>query len=264
MEKDRAFSHVDAHPDLSDLLVAYLLAAEQRLDVSAMHAIGRLLAPAPPGGHVLDAGCGVGGAALKLAQDVGPEGTVVGIDLSETMVAVASGRAVGPVRFEVGDVTALSYPDGEFDLVRCERVLQHVSDVDLAVRELVRVCRPGGRVLLLDTDWTTLAVDPDDPVLVRGLSEFPGRTPHKRSGFELRGRLVRAGCREVHVVPHVFVLTSQRDAAGLLPMFDPGLPAGTPLLADDLRPAWFAALAAAEASGELFVTFTAWVAAGRR
>lgn len=258
------FRDLDAEP-LAPYLVDYLLAVERRPDVVRMHALASTLSAPPPGGSALDAGCGVGGAALCLGRAVGPLGTVIGLDISEAVLAVARERASGPVRFQQGDVRDVPFPDDEFDLVRCERVLQHIPDAQRAVHELVRVCRPQGRVLLLDTDWGSLACDGVDPDLAGEVLGAVWRVvAHPRSGVQLRGRLLQAGCQDVHAVPCVFSMTTVADAAGLVASFRRDLPAGVPLLPDHLRKAWFAAVDAAQAAGELFVTFTGWVAVGRK
>jgi ubiquinone/menaquinone biosynthesis C-methylase UbiE len=118
------------------------------------------------GDRLLDVGCGLRDTTLALAEDVGTTGAVVGIDASRAMLAIAQQRAgvsTGSVRFSVGDATALDEPDGSFDVVRCERTLQWVADPEAAVAELVRVLRAGGRLSLIDTDWSTLELDVDDP-----------------------------------------------------------------------------------------------------
>lgn len=258
------FRDVDSDP-LAALMVQYVLTAEAREDVRRMRALAASLASPPPGGSALDVGCGAGGAALELGKAVGPLGTVLGLDTSFEMLAVARRRAAPPVRFEQGDLMALPLPDDELDLVRCERVLQHVPDADAAVREMVRVCRPGGQLLLLDTDWGSAACEGVDPALVADVFAAPlALAAHPRSGVELRGRLVRAGCQDVRVAPFTFVMTTAADAAGLVIPFRRDLPSGFPLLPDHLRPGWYAAVDAADAAGELFVSFTAWAAAGTK
>jgi SAM-dependent methyltransferase len=105
------------------------------------------------------------GSALALAPDLGGSGEVVGIDASAEMLAVATERALGAPcrqRFSVGDALALDQPDGSFDAVRSERTLQWVSDPARAVTEMTRVLRPGGRLSLIDTDWSTLVIDVGD------------------------------------------------------------------------------------------------------
>lgn len=119
-----------------------------------------------PGERVLDVGCGLGDAMLALAGDLGPDGEVVGIDVSAAMIAVARRRAASApcaTRFAVGDALALAEPDQSFDAARSERTLQWVADPQRAVAELARVVRPGGRLTLLDTDWSTLRLDIGNP-----------------------------------------------------------------------------------------------------
>ena len=121
------------------------------------------------GGHRLrDVGCGLGEAALGLAEDLGAEGEVVGVDVSSEMIAVARRKASAAtcrVRFAVGDAGALDEPDDSFDAVRSERTLQWLADPAAAVAEMSRVVRPGGRLSLIDTDWSTFAIDVGDDEL---------------------------------------------------------------------------------------------------
>lgn len=77
--------------------------------------------------RLLDVGCGLGDAALTLAQELGDDGELVGIDASTEMLGAARGRArdaTCPVRFSAGDACALEEPKDYFDVVRCERTLQ--------------------------------------------------------------------------------------------------------------------------------------------
>ncbi len=117
------------------------------------------------GQRLLDVGCGLGEAALALADDLGDDGEVVGVDVSAEMVRVAqtkAGAARCRVRFTVGDACSLAEPDDSFDVVRSERTLQWLTDPVAAVAEMARVVRAGGRVSLIDTDWSTFAIDVGD------------------------------------------------------------------------------------------------------
>ena len=64
-----------------------------------------------------------------------------------------------PITFEVGEVQALPFPDGTFDVCRAARLLEHLSDAERALTEIVRVSRPGGRIVVFDFDWDTLIID---------------------------------------------------------------------------------------------------------
>lgn len=109
--------------------------------------VAQLLAPLTGTERALDSGCGAGALAFALAPLVG---SVVGVDLSEDLVA--AGRKLAPANCEltVGDSTALPFAYGSFDLVGCVRVLHHARRPELVVSELARVTRPGGRILLVD------------------------------------------------------------------------------------------------------------------
>jgi SAM-dependent methyltransferase len=125
------------------------------------------------GQRLLDVGCGLGEAALALAPRLGGGGEIVGVDASAAMVRAARSRAGAapcPVRFVVGDARALREPNDSFDAVRCERTLQWLADPTAAVNEMARVVRPGGRMSLIDTDWSTFAIDVGDDDLAARVS----------------------------------------------------------------------------------------------
>jgi SAM-dependent methyltransferase len=101
--------------------------------------------------HALDAGCGTGNFLVPLARRlVGQGGTVVGLDLSAGVLATARARVEAdglPATCQVGDVEALPFADGTFDLALANFMLYHVPDLDKGIAELRRVLRPGGTLL---------------------------------------------------------------------------------------------------------------------
>jgi len=105
-----------------------------------------------PGDRVLDVACGTGLVALAAAKTIGPRGSVLGIDLSATMVDAAQRRAheaqASNATFARMDAEKLDLPDAVFDVVLCALGLMYVPDSRLAVREMHRVLRPGGRMVL--------------------------------------------------------------------------------------------------------------------
>jgi SAM-dependent methyltransferase len=161
------YQHVDEDPNVDVLLAA--MDATARLDVAIrLRSWERAQLALAPGERLLDVGCGLGEAALALAGDLGDDGELVGIDASERMLRVARANASGArcrVRFTVGDAGALAEPDDAFDAARSERMLQWLPDPAAAVAEMVRVVRPGGRVSLIDTDWSTFSIDVGDDAL---------------------------------------------------------------------------------------------------
>lgn len=106
-----------------------------------------LLAPVVGSERVLDAGCGRGTLARVLAPHVAE---VVGVDQDESALASARDGAPANVTFVAGDVTALPFAYGAFDIAVCRGVLHHVRRPELVVSELARVTRPGGVVLVVD------------------------------------------------------------------------------------------------------------------
>jgi demethylmenaquinone methyltransferase/2-methoxy-6-polyprenyl-1,4-benzoquinol methylase len=112
------------------------------------------LAELEPGGAALDVCCGTGDLALELSNRVGPEGTVVGCDFSERMLDLARSKATrrgaANVRFEWADALDLPYGDGSFDAATVGFGARNLGDLDQGLRELARVLRPGGRLVILE------------------------------------------------------------------------------------------------------------------
>jgi arsenite methyltransferase len=105
--------------------------------------------------HVLDIGSGPGFLAAEMAAEVGPEGRVVGLDSSASMLALGR-RRDAPVEFVEGDALALPFPDESFDVAVATQVYEYVADMPAALAEARRALRAGGRLLILDTDWDSV------------------------------------------------------------------------------------------------------------
>lgn len=110
------------------------------------------LAALQPGERVLDVACGTGLVSYAAAQAVGPAGRVCGIDLSGEMVRAAQRKAIDqpglPVGFERMDAESLAWPDASFDVVLCALGLMYMPEPERALREMRRVLRPGGRLVV--------------------------------------------------------------------------------------------------------------------
>ncbi|MEO8217262.1 MAG: bifunctional demethylmenaquinone methyltransferase/2-methoxy-6-polyprenyl-1,4-benzoquinol methylase UbiE [Acidobacteriota bacterium] len=108
---------------------------------------------ANPGNEILDCATGTGDLALAFAELAGQQGRVVGTDFCAEMLAFAPGKAKKralQIDFEVADVTALPYADESFDIASIAFGIRNVNDPFLALQELARVVRPGGRVMVLE------------------------------------------------------------------------------------------------------------------
>jgi demethylmenaquinone methyltransferase / 2-methoxy-6-polyprenyl-1,4-benzoquinol methylase len=105
-----------------------------------------------PGDAVLDVCCGTGDLAFELARRVSPGGHVIGCDFSEPMLDLAREKAAenAPVRFEWADALNLPYDDGRFDAVTVGFGVRNFADRDRGLREMARVLKPGGRLVILE------------------------------------------------------------------------------------------------------------------
>ncbi|MEM9358038.1 MAG: methyltransferase domain-containing protein [Pseudomonadota bacterium] len=110
------------------------------------------------GERILEVGCGSGLFLNLLAEAVGSDGTIRGLDVSMDQLAVAheNCRPYRQIALQLGDILQLPYSDEEFDAVMSIQTLEFIEDLDCAVRELLRVLKPGGRFLNFATNWGTV------------------------------------------------------------------------------------------------------------
>jgi ubiquinone/menaquinone biosynthesis C-methylase UbiE len=199
-----------AQLDFEEGIARKLEAAYRKRDMVRRRALVREAVAAQPGERILDVGCGPGYYVGELAEEVGPDGHVSGLDPSEPMLALARGRCAesANVDFQVGDATALPYGDGEFDAVVSVQVLEYVGDVEAALAEFRRVLRPGGRVVLWDVDWATLSMNARDrDRAARVLGAWDRHVADPWLPQTLAPRIRGAGFTDVRVQPHVFATT---------------------------------------------------------
>jgi ubiquinone/menaquinone biosynthesis C-methylase UbiE len=196
------------------------------------------------GEMILDVGCGTGGAVRALAPKVGHGGRIVGIDASRTMIAEAEKRSVGvtlPIEYRVADAHALPFPDNSFDGCYADGVFEILPDPHQALAEMVRVLRPGGRLVIPGPDAEGSVIDAADRDVTRRFIHF--MSDHESNGWigrQLPGYAVGLGLEAINVVPLTGIVTNFAFAYDL----------------------WFRdSLAHAQAAGVLSATeVTAWVA----
>lgn len=226
-----------------------------------------LLAP-QPGEHALDIGCGPGLTTLALAQAVGPQGSVLGVDIAQPMLTIARRRceALANVTFGMADVTQLPYADDSFDIALASQVYEYVDQVDHALKELARVVRPGGRAVLVDTDWESAVwASHDDVRMRRVLETWNEHIPHPQLPRTLVRRMWQAGFTEVKVdvVPLLnLVWDPQSYSVGMMTMLGNFVTGRNGLSADDIA-AWKADAKAISDEGGYFFSLNRYVFTGR-
>ena len=129
-----------------------------------------------PGSRGLDVGCGVGLYARWLAEAVGPRGRVTGVEPGAERVEAARalvGTALGVERleFRTGDATALDFADGSFDWVWCGDVLHHIQDTQGALKQMIRVLRPGGLLVIKESQALPAMFLPGHPEFEKRLQQ---------------------------------------------------------------------------------------------
>jgi ubiquinone/menaquinone biosynthesis C-methylase UbiE len=205
-------------------MAAELQAVYTKRDILRRRALVHEALGAAPGERVLDAGCGPGFYAAETLERVGPGGSVVGVDASGPMLALAAKRCEGHdnVSFHEGEVTALPVPDADFDRALSVQVLEYVADIPVALGELFRVLRPGGRVLIWDVDWATVSWHSEEPErMERFLRAWDEHLSDPSLPRTLSAGMRAAGFADIGMQGHAFVtndVTEETYAGGLLPL----------------------------------------------
>lgn len=137
---------------------------------TAENSAGYLLPHLRPGMSVLDVGCGPGTITADLAAQIDP-GQVTAVEQTDSALdlarAEAQARGQSNISFVTSDIHALDFADATFDVVHAHQVLQHVADPVQALREMRRVCKPGGLVAARDADYAGFVWFPQLPELDR-------------------------------------------------------------------------------------------------
>jgi SAM-dependent methyltransferase len=189
-------------PDLS----SYLEQVSRTMQGVADRAM-ELLSPLT-GRKVLEVGCGNGVFLPRLAEAVGPDGSVVGIDHSEAFVAEAIARVAAAgftstVEVQRADAYALPFAPAAFDAAHCERLLMHLEHPTSALSEMKRVVRPGGWIVAAEPDWAGMRIDHPDRAGMDLLYARAMRSRQPDMGLTLYRRMGEIGLTERRGVPLV-------------------------------------------------------------
>jgi ubiquinone/menaquinone biosynthesis C-methylase UbiE len=187
------------------------------------------------GDKVLDVGCGPASDTLALGRIVGANGRVIGVDHDPDMIETANRRAAEAglsqtVAHQLSDGGELPFDDHTFDSCRSERVFQHVVNADRLLAEMIRVTKPGGYIVVADTDHSTHGTSAGNyemDLRFRALAVQAMKNPH--AGRMLFKMMKLAGLLDVEAHP---VLRSWTDFDQWRPIaFDLGIPIGVQLQA---------------------------------
>lgn len=177
---------------------------------TAANSAGYLLEALRPHLRILDIGCGPGTITADLAALV-PDGHVTGLERAPEVLdrarAKAAGRGLTNVRFTVGDVHALDFPDDTFDVAHAHQVLQHVGDPVQALREMRRVTASGGIVAVRDADFAAMAWYPQTDGMTDWLRLYQ-RVARANGGEPDAGRRLHAWARQAGFTPDAITATA--------------------------------------------------------
>lgn len=150
-----------------------------------------------PGDRVLDLGCGIGLWSGWLAEKVAPDGRVVGVDVSQASISVARERTRSDphsdvIEYVVGDARAIPFESGGFDVVFCANTLEYFVDPYHYLREMKRVVRSGGKVVVKDIDAGHMALYPlNSELMAHIILAMTELVRHRRSNLdEYAGRVL--------------------------------------------------------------------------
>jgi ubiquinone/menaquinone biosynthesis C-methylase UbiE len=268
MTKAVGFQDVDKSGD-AGAFVVYLdtvgsVAAVQAYKQRILAALGLRA-----GLHALDVGCGTGDDVRAMAAIVGAGGRAVGVDVSEALLAEARKRAEldgVAIELHAGDAHALPFADGSFDVVRTERVLQHVQDPARVLAEMARVARVGGRIAAAEPDWQTLLVDAPDRALARRILDARcDRIANGWIGRQLAALFRDAKLQHVGISAETLVVTDLALADALFELRVSARQAATDgVVSEDEAQRFVAGLERAAAAGRFFAAVTGFVAIGTR
>lgn len=212
-------------------------------DAARRRRIVRDALTAAPRERIVDVGCGPGFYCAELAVEVGPAGSVLGVDTSPPMLELAALRCASHTNVELraGDAASLPIDDASFDAALCVQVLEYVPDPTAALAEMHRALRPGGRILVWDIDWATVSLHAEDPARTeRVLSAWDEHVLHPSLPRTLARQLRLAGFERVSMQAHPFAtceLDPQTYGAALVP-FAGAFVVGRNGITDEEAQAW--------------------------
>lgn len=267
------FDHVDRTTDPADF-VRYLDETRATDFFQEIKQRSYALLDLQPGEAVCDVGCGTGDDIIALARMLGPGGRAVGVDASATLIAEARRRVaaaanpdeLAPIELLQMDAQHLALADVLFDGVRAERLLQHVPDADVALTELVRIARPGARIVVWEADLDLFIIDAPDYAASRIVQRvICDGFRHGSIGHELFRRFKRLNLTDVYATPLARTLTDLPLVESAFDLRASALRAADAgLISRERATEWLTSLQVASAKGQFCCAVGGFLAFGRK
>jgi len=220
------------------------------------------------GETVLDVGSGPGHQAYEMSAIVGADGRVEGFDPAESAIAISSQRCIDlpNVHFHLGGLPTLPFDADTFDAVMSSQVFEYLDDVQSGLCEIHRILRPGGRLLIHDTDWGSTLWHSTDPArMARILEVWVGHLVNPHLPQTLGKELQRAGFSDVSVDPIVQLETDLRpgSASNILMKFVVGYVESQGVKLSESS-AWMGDLVELDKRGEYFYSSNEYMFVGQK
>ena len=223
--------------DADDLVKAY-----STPDVIAQRQATLALLGLQPGERVLDAGCGPGFLSEEMAKQVGQTGKVHGVDISPDFIALCRSRNPPPhLTYSEESALSIDTPNNGFDTLVSTQVAEYIDDTAALLSEFHRVVRPGGRVMIMTTDWDCVGWFSDNPQRMDEMMKaWAGHCPHGSLPRVLGNALKNAGFSSLKIATHPIINTNfgeQTYSFGLAKLMQSyAVKSG---ISEDIASAWF-------------------------
>jgi len=258
------FQTVDASD--SDFLIRFISDVARMPSVIESFETQLSLMDLRPGHHVLDIGCGIGDRAADFAEIVGPDGRVVGTDLSNAMIDVSKKRHSDsglPLEFHVANAPDQPFPDASFDRIRTERVLLYITDIPEVLREFHRLLKPDGILVVADVDFDSMVIAHSNKTLTRKIIQYISDSfPSGTIGRELFGHFSDIGFCEIVVKPLSYFCSlefTKRLCGGVI---QSGVEAG--VFSEEEISGWWSSLENNDRDRKFLAVVEGFIVAGRK
>lgn len=223
-----------------------------------------------PGMRLLDVGCGTGVDVLALAELVGRQGKVVGVDEKPAMINECWKRLQGTnlsAEFQLADSHTLPFADETFDGCRSDRAVQHMEEPLQVIKEMIRVAKKGARVVISEPDWDTFVINSSNREVTRRIVHFLSDKVIKHGwlGRQLTTLFKQAGLQEVSVAADTMILTDLALAEGIWGLSRHAkIAQKSGVITAKEMDEWMAELETADRQGYFFSAAVGFMASGRK